>query len=829
MKSKYYILITSIISFLVLFPNVTVISQPPAYDTVEFSIDYYFDQNHDKLDDALIVTIHFPVWTFVHAAPGIPQAELRARLSVINCVLGPTLKYVPVVIAKFYDYQTVLKASRLSAVGAIELDKMVYFTQDVSIKAVKAAPSSWYSPSTAHDLGYYGEGMTVAILDLGIDNEHPSLEGSFVAGADFSKPESIARPRDGSYDPDDIGGHGTGVASVLAGRGDINGDYVGIAPKAGIIDCKMSDLNPAYQRAMAEAMEWCLDNRDTNWGNGHIGIDVISMSALTDTTPGSTLGQLQEQLAEAGIPFVQAAGNDGVQHGTPPADYWWSDNVIIAGGIDDQNSVDRDDDVYWDSATYGPRVSDGDEDPYDELKPDVVAPAVDITVALYSQTSNTEPAGGWHNVSGTSYATPHVSGIVTLMLEANPKIASLAGKNVLETIREILHQTAEARGEPYDPGLSDKYSTRYGYGIVDCYNAVLKALEQEIQNDPPEILSFTVTPAKVPPGGEVNVSVQASDPEGDEIYYELTASGGRVEGSGPEWQWTAPDQEGTYTMKVTVYDRYGGEDSRSVDVIVEDPTTPPPPPVNMPPVINSFIAAKSILEPEESVELEVIAEDPDGDDLEYEYTVTEGWISGSGELVDYTAPMQDSDVSITVNVTDGHGGSAERTLILIVSSPPEPKLPPEVESVKLRPSVVSEGTTDVTVELKVTVKKTSDEINSVYADLSEIGGAGKTQLKFLYPQSDLGDGYYTYSIELDKLSTLEPDEYSIEVTCEDIEGRKATPKSTYLTITEAATFQESEDDDGIKLLDNPNYIGFIVLFIIIILAAIALAARRQNK
>jgi hypothetical protein len=579
-------------------------------------------------------------------------------------------------------------------------------------------------------------------------------------------------------------------------------------------------------------MEWCIDNQHTDWGGGNIGIDVISMSALTDSTPGSAIGQLQEQIAEAGMPFIQAAGNDGVQHGDQPATYWWSDDVIIAGGIDDLNTVTRADDVYWDQATYGPRQSDGDDDLYDELKPDVVAPAMNLTVAAHSENSGVTPASGYQQVGGTSYSAPHVSGIVALMIEANPKIASLGGKEVLETIRQILHETAEARGDPYNPALSDKYNEHYGYGIVDAYEAVQKAIELSIKNDPPEITSFKVSPLSVKPGGEVNVSVTANDPEDDTIFYDMTASGGQVAGTGPEWVWTAPQSEAIYVLKVTVSDGFGGENSRTEEVTVSNdpgPPPPPPPPGNQPPVISSFTASKLKIEPRETVELEVVAIDPEDDDLDYDYTVSDGSISGSGEIVDYTAPNQNSFVSITVNVSDGNDGYDEMTIDIEVASPPEIKLPPKVEFVKLTPTSVIEGSSD-DVRLKVTVKQNTDEIKTVYADLSDLGGSSKASLEYLYPQTDLGEGYLTYSLELGGLHKLGPGDYDIDVNCEDISGRTAQAQTVVLTVEEDYSFPETsatEDESFFDFGDNRTlWIGLLV--VVILMVVIVLALRRNN-
>ena len=80
---------------------------------------------------------------------------------------------------------------------------------DISIPAVKVKNSDEYSPETVWELGYTGEDIAIAIIDGGIDDEHPDLKDKFIAGVDLTQPESSIAPRDGSYNPDDIEGAGT--------------------------------------------------------------------------------------------------------------------------------------------------------------------------------------------------------------------------------------------------------------------------------------------------------------------------------------------------------------------------------------------------------------------------------------------------------------------------------------------------------------------------------------------------------------------------------------------------------------------------------------------
>jgi len=676
---------------------------------------------------------------------------------------------------------------------------------------MKVGNSTVYSPNTVHEMGYRGEGMTIAVLDLGIDNDHPVLEGSFVAGVDFTLPDSPLSPRDGTFDPDDKGGHGTGVACVLASRGDENGRNMGIVPEAGIIDLKMSDYNPAYIRAMAEAMEWCLDNRDTDWGDGHVGIDVISMSALTVLDPDGSIAQLLEVIDNEGIPFVQAAGNDAVQHGEDPATYFWSDHVITTGGLDDRRTVDRSDDIYWSGATYGPRTSDGDEDPYDELRPDVVATAVNLTVAAHSDTN--APPSGWRVVEGTSYATPHVSGVVALILQANPDIANIGGTRVLETIRQILRETAEARGEPYDPELSDKYNVRYGFGILDGYEAVTLALEMRSENSKPVINSLSADPEILEPGATSTIVIDAVDPDGDTLSYKVDASGGEISGEGPQWSWTAPMTEGEYSINVSVADQLGAEVSEGITLVVREEELE-----NSDPVIRSFVSSKNILLVEEKADLEVDAFDPDGDEVFIEYETTDGKIIGSGNRVEFRAPDVEGQVTITVYATDGIGGQAESSLLIDVVQPPEIE-PPQIVKGDMSPISIERGDRNSKVLIEILVKEETYPISSVFADLTGIDKQQRKSLRYDGLTDHEGLMLHAYSLELRNLYELEAGNHTIIITAEDERNYISDPLELMIMVVTPAS---QENVTGVK--DEGSILAPWMLIPIVILLMIIAAS-----
>jgi subtilisin family serine protease len=147
--------------------------------------------------------------------------------------------------------------------------------------------------------------------------------------------------------------------------------------------------------------------------------------------------------------------------------------VITVGATDDKNTITRTDDIIADYSSRGPRKDNNDDDPYDELKPDVVAPGTNIIQAEYDRIGDGSGNGYGDRGSGTSYASPNVAGVVALMLEVNPDLTPTQ-------IKDILHQTAEQRGAPEYPDYPyphNKWNRSYGYGVVDAYEAVKAAID----------------------------------------------------------------------------------------------------------------------------------------------------------------------------------------------------------------------------------------------------------------------------------------------------------------------------------------------------------------
>ena len=361
---------------------------------------------------------------------------------------------------------------------------------DIATPTVKAKQSDLFSPHTAWDLGYSGEGVSLAVIDTGIDDEHPSLQGKFLGGVDMTKPDNVPflYPQDGSYNPDDIQGHGSTCSGIATGTGAPDNLYQGTAPSARLVDVRIGTKigyapgefwvgavsDPNVKDGTLRGIDWAIEHREDNWGAGdYQGIDIFSISWGVDIgfpSDGSdAYSRLLDQAVESGVIVVNAAGNDGPEndgfHGLSA-----SSNALIVAASDDNDTMAHDDDIIAFYSSRGPRTDNDDGNPYDEMIPDIAAPGTHInnmqpdTRRLVGDASEN---GYGNRGSGTSYATPTVAGVIALVLEANPE---LKGRHQL--VEEMLKATAERMKPPTMPELDPFWDRDFGYGQVDAYKAV---------------------------------------------------------------------------------------------------------------------------------------------------------------------------------------------------------------------------------------------------------------------------------------------------------------------------------------------------------------------
>src|SRR5437879_2747274 len=202
-----------------------------------------------------------------------------------------------------------------------------------------------------------------------------------------------------------------------------------------------------------------------------------------------------------------------------------------------------------------------------------------------------------------------------------------------------------------------------------------------IPNPPPPpnhspVAACSVDPASVyaGSGGTVTVHVNASDPDNDSLTYSYSATGGSVEGTGPEARWSSAGAAvGSYTVNVKVDDGKGGTASCSADIRVEEKPNHPP--------TASLSVERSPILPGERTGINCKGSDPDNDPLTYTYTTTGGQIVRSGSSVQFDATgLKPGSYTAKCTGNDGRGGTADASGIVEVKQPPEPPQVKQLES-----------------------------------------------------------------------------------------------------------------------------------------------------
>lgn len=311
-------------------------------------------------------------------------------------------------------------AGPLSGVEKVWLNELITVTLEDSVPMVEA-PTAWAA-------GYDGTGVSIAVLDTGIDASHPDLAGKVAEAIDFTG------------DPDgaqDGHGHGTHVAATIAGTGAASdGLRPGVAPGATVLAGKVcNDGGSCTSDAIIAGMQWAASS----------GAQIVNMSLGGAATDGSDpLSQAVNTISEAtGILFVIAAGNSGPDPQTV-ASPGAADLALTVAAVDDTGEVAR-------FSSRGPRLGDG------ALKPDIAAPGVGIVAARAAGTAMGTPVDDLYTAaSGTSMATPHVAGAAAVVAQRFP---DLTGQEIKELLME---STTDLGHDPYAQGA----------GLLDVATAV---------------------------------------------------------------------------------------------------------------------------------------------------------------------------------------------------------------------------------------------------------------------------------------------------------------------------------------------------------------------
>jgi hypothetical protein len=183
----------------------------------------------------------------------------------------------------------------------------------------------------------------------------------------------------------------------------------------------------------------------------------------------------------------------------------------------------------------------------------------------------------------------------------------------------------------------------------------------------PTITSLEAEQNWIAPLGNLQVTCFASDPDGGELSYDWSKSGGNITGTGPEVTWTAPEEVGMYDITVVVTNSQGRKDTDSMALFASNG----PPPIIEDLIVTAkgheylkkmttwYKAAKA-----KEYDIECIASDADGEpgELVYEWSCDGGEISGEGSIITWTAPNTASDVTVTVKVFDDAGNWVRKSI-----------------------------------------------------------------------------------------------------------------------------------------------------------------------
>ncbi|MEV0591996.1 S8 family serine peptidase [Nonomuraea cavernae] len=300
-------------------------------------------------------------------------------------------------------------ASALSAgLTKVWLDRKIAADLDRTVPLI-GAPQAWAA-------GFEGTGVKVAVLDTGIDEAHPDFAGKIAETRSFVP--DVESVKDGH-------GHGTHVASIITGSGAASdGKYKGVAPGVKLVVGKvLDDSGSGLWSDVIEGMQWAATS----------GSKIVSMSLGGDPTDGTDpVSQALDSLtADTGTLFVVAAGNAGAVEsvGTPGA----AQSALTVAATDNDDKL-----AYFSSR--GPRL-DG------ALKPDIAAPGVDVVAARAAGTSMGNPADDSYTAaSGTSMATPHVSGAAAILAQQHPDWKAAELKAALMSTAKDVDGTVYERG-----------------------------------------------------------------------------------------------------------------------------------------------------------------------------------------------------------------------------------------------------------------------------------------------------------------------------------------------------------------------------------------------
>ncbi|GAA2721230.1 S8 family peptidase [Actinocorallia aurantiaca] len=318
-----------------------------------------------------------------------------------------------------------------------------------------------------------GSGVTVAVLDTGIDPTHPDLKGKVTSGPDYTGRSTPADSKHWAL-------HGTAMAGIIAGRGhgaNRRDGVMGVAPGAKILSIKVTweNKDPARNKkqflelnkdAMAKGIRHAVDN----------GAQVINMSlggGKTDYTGNTAEQEAIDYAVSKGVPVIASMGNDGAEQNRRnfPAAYG---NVIAVGAVDKSLK-------HWKSSNHNEWIS-------------VAAPGVDIVT--------TQPNNAYATDDGTSASAAIVTGVTALIRARYPGLTPAQIKEALE--KGAVGRPASGRDDKVGAGVVNAWQALLAaHGIAQSTDSAILSPAEQAASDPTAEPPPTAEPAVPPASAEV--------------------------------------------------------------------------------------------------------------------------------------------------------------------------------------------------------------------------------------------------------------------------------------------------------------------------------------
>jgi serine protease AprX len=448
----------------------------------------------------------------------LPSDTDLADLQAIRILGGTRFRALPMVSITATRDQ-IIAISQLPAVRSIYGNRTLSLTSEPEVRAFTGVERAQHDAEiTAHNgnLPVSGRNVTVAVLDTGIDGTHGDLANRVAQNIKLADTQSASVGfnypiNSGNLsNTDQLYGHGTFVAGLIAGNGSLsNGRYAGVAPDARLIGISAGDLTLVY---VLNGLDYLLANR------AELGVRVLncSFSANTVYDTNDPVNVATKMLTEAGVNVVFSAGNSGpgVHTLNPYAVAPW---VVSVGATDTQGRL----------ASFSSRGAFASS----LFRPTLVAPGVNVVSIRGSGIANVIGAQGlagadserlsaleiphYTTSNGTSFSAPQVAGTIALMLEANPSLTPVQVRNILQRTATPLtpyyqHETGTGLLNVHAAVLEASFPSRH----IGSWRGTLDRRQVLLISDPPVQFSGTVPPGAIAettliiPEGVLKASIQ---------------------------------------------------------------------------------------------------------------------------------------------------------------------------------------------------------------------------------------------------------------------------------------------------------------------------------